>query len=214
MLRKTILAEKRRSRQNSLGREVSTQNPTTILKNNQNRGTTNINENKVRSPSPHVRFQRAASVQVIHHPNSYQTAAACAILSKIPAVRGLMADTILREGANMAANQPAGGNRTGAFKDKVIDSRITKKGKHKTISLADLLANIPQDNEITEPEEPSIAISDQQENSCPSNYPEPPVLQYPSNYPQPPVQQYPSNYPRPPPIQQHPSSYQILSVSE
>ena len=214
VLRKTILAEKRRSRRNSLGSEVSTQNLLTILKNSQNQGTTNTNENLIRLPSSHIRFQRAASVQVTHRPKSYQTASECAILAKIPAVKGLLADTLLREGAKMAANQPAGGNRTGAFKDKVIDSRITKKGKQKTISLADLLAKIPQDNEITEPKEPSIAISDQQENRCPSNYPEPPVLQYPSNYPQPPVQQYPSNYPRPPPIQQHPSSYQILSVQE
>jgi len=34
----------------------------------------------------------------------------------------------------MAANQPAGGNRTVALKDKVIDSRITKKAKQKTMS--------------------------------------------------------------------------------
>jgi len=37
----------------------------------------------------------------------------------------------------MAANQPLSGNRTVAFKDKVIDSRIAKKAKRKTISLAD-----------------------------------------------------------------------------
>ena len=54
VLRKTIRAEKRRSRRNWLGRQVSTQNPLTILKNNQNQGTSNTNENPIRSPSPHV----------------------------------------------------------------------------------------------------------------------------------------------------------------
>jgi len=181
MLRRTILAEKRRSRQNSLGREGAIQNPTTILKNSQSQETTNADKNPIRPPSPHVRFQRAASVQVPHHPNSHQTASACAILSKIPAVRGLMADTILREGENMAANQPSSEKKTVAFKDKVIDSRITKKAKPKTISLADILSKL-------------------------SDYTQPSVQQYPSNDPPPPVQEYPMDYPRPP-VQQHPTNY-------
>ena len=196
ILRKTILAEKRRSRRNSLGREVSTQNPLTILKNSQNQGTSNTNENPIRSPSPHVRFHRAASVQVTHHPNSYPTASACAILARIPAVRGLMAAAILREGVNMAANQPLGGNRTGVFKDKVIESRIAKKAKQKTISLADILTKATQENGITEPEEPSFIGSDLQGN------------EYTSNDPQPPVHQYPPNYPRPLQVRQHSSNYQ------
>jgi len=62
VLRKTILAEQWRSRWNSLGREVSTQNPLTILKNSQNQGTPNTNKNLIRLPSPQVRFHCAASV--------------------------------------------------------------------------------------------------------------------------------------------------------
>ena len=101
----------------------------------------------------------------------------------------------------MAANQPSSEKKTVAFKDKVIDSRITKKAKPKTISLADILSK-PSDYT-----QPSV-------QQYPSNAPPPPVQEYPMDYPRPPVQQHPTNYPRPTPIEYHPSSYQIPSVQE
>jgi len=113
----------------------------------------------------------------------------------------------------MAANQPLSGNRTVVFKDKVIDSRITKKAKRKTISLADILQTTAQDDKIKEPEEPPITITDEQDNRYPLNDPQPPVQQYLLNYAQPPVHQYPSNYPQPP-VQQYPSSYQNPSAQQ
>jgi len=104
-----------------------------------------------------------------------------------------MADTILREEANMAANQPLSENRTVAFKDKVIDSQIMKKAKRQTISLADIIQSTAQrDDDIDEPVQPRIVTPGEQKDTPQWRHEEPPAQQYPTN------QQYPSYYPRPP----------------
>jgi hypothetical protein len=59
-----------------------------------------------------------------------------------------MADMLLKEGVTMAANRPSEGDSgTVMYKDKVIDSRITKKAKRKTLSLADILQPTTQNDD-------------------------------------------------------------------
>jgi hypothetical protein len=113
-------------------------------------------------------------------------ASAYAILARIPAVRGLMADTLSKEGMTMAANRPTEGNNgTVTYMDRVIDSRITKKAKRKTLSLADILQPTTQ-NEDTTDETTRLRTDYNNEHrygTDPSNYRNPSVQQAPETHP-------------------------------
>jgi hypothetical protein len=95
-----------------------------------------------------------------------------------------MADMLMREGVSMAANQPREEKKTMTATDRVIDSRITKQAKRKTLSLADILQPTTQNREeVNKPAEPPTITVNEQYNAIP------PEREYLSSYRNPSAQQ-------------------------